>query len=79
MSANVKKASKGKKVRKVVEEVKPSPMGRRVEPRFDSIRKKAEGDKRKVVKSSCFLWQFIFRVFLKVHVYMNSHLPKYRI
>ncbi|XP_053400628.1 DNA topoisomerase 2-alpha-like [Mercenaria mercenaria] len=46
LSGNVKKVGKGKRPKKVVEEIKPSPMGRRVEPRFDSIKKKAEGTKR---------------------------------
>ncbi|XP_060604745.1 DNA topoisomerase 2-alpha-like isoform X3 [Ruditapes philippinarum] len=41
-----KKAGKSKKPKKIVEEVKPSPIGRRIEPRFDSIKKKAEGTKR---------------------------------
>jgi len=40
------KANKGKRARKIKDEVMPSPQGMRVEPRFDSIKKKAEGTKK---------------------------------
>lgn len=46
------KAVKGKRPRKIKDEVMPSPQGIRVEPKFDSIKKKAENMKKPKVSLS---------------------------
>jgi len=45
----------GKKVKPVKMEVLPSPSGRRVEPKFDSIKKKAEGAKKTKVYTRIYI------------------------
>ena len=45
----------GKKVKPVKMEVLPSPSGRRVEPKFDSIKKKAEGAKKTKVYTLIYI------------------------
>lgn len=47
------KPGKSKRPKKLIEEVKPSPHGVRVVPRFDSIKKKAEGAKKSKVCVRC--------------------------